>query len=209
MLRFQRMINALPLMVILTIAIGTAAHHVFPDSPNSTNASEADADSRTLAPISRDQQQSQTYMVVPGSVHDGDTLRVANGSGELKIRLCGIDAPEIEQSMGVEARDHLSGLIEKGDGTVIVVPVEKDRYGRTVAELFIKPSSGQGYQVGEEIGLNAQMVRDGFAHHYTRYSGSCPNGQVLSGLEQQAQEQGLGVWRDGNAVRPWEFRKSK
>lgn len=194
-------------MVVLTLAMVAAAQYLSPDS--SDPGPVPDADSSTLTPIREEQRQSQTYMVVPGSVHDGDTLRVANGTGELKIRLCGIDAPEIEQSMGVEARDHLSSLIDKGDGTVIVVPVEQDRYGRTVAELYVKPTAGQGYQAGEEIGLNAQMVADGFAHHYARYSGGCPNGQVLSGLEASAQEQRLGVWRDGNAVRPWDFRKSK
>ncbi|MEL6128882.1 MAG: hypothetical protein AAFO59_08475 [Cyanobacteria bacterium J06607_17] len=46
---------------------------------------------------------SEYYELVPGSFYDGDTLRVTDGSQELKIRLCGIDSPEIEQPLGVTA----------------------------------------------------------------------------------------------------------
>ena len=60
-----------------------------------------------------------------------------DGRKELKIRFCGIDGPERDQAGGIESRDHLRSLIAQGDGSVIVVPVEVDRYGRTVAELFI------------------------------------------------------------------------
>ncbi len=49
----------------------------------------------------------EIYRLVPGSVYDGDTLRVTDGTQEIKIRLCGIDAPEKDQPMGVESRDHL------------------------------------------------------------------------------------------------------
>lgn len=58
---------------------------------------------------------------------------------ELKIRLCGIDAPEKDQQFGIESRDHLRSLIDRGieDGRLIVLPVEQDRYGRTVAEIFV------------------------------------------------------------------------
>ncbi|WP_346294071.1 hypothetical protein [Sphaerothrix gracilis] len=39
---------------------------------------------------------SEHYQLVPGSVYNGDTLRVTDGSKEIKIWLCGIDAPEME-----------------------------------------------------------------------------------------------------------------
>ncbi|MEM8613096.1 MAG: hypothetical protein AAGF93_13835 [Cyanobacteria bacterium P01_H01_bin.105] len=57
--------------------------------------------------------------------------------------------------MGVAARDHLRALVDKGEGgQIIVVPLEKDRYGRTVANLFIDLGNE------EEIHLNSQMVMD-------------------------------------------------
>ena len=44
---------------------------------------------------------SEPWALVPGSVYDGDTLRVTDGAQEVKIQLCGIDAPEKDQPMGV------------------------------------------------------------------------------------------------------------
>lgn len=210
MKRFESLINALPLMAIGAIALVAIGPYLPPDFSGRRTVEPASSDSRPLPPMPDfDAQQSQTYQLVPGSISDGDTLRVTDGRAELRIRLCGIDAPEKDQPLGIAARDHLRSLINKGDGSVIVVPVEQDRYGRTVAELFIWPRSGQGYQSGEEIAVNAQMVADGYAYHYARYSNSCPNGQVLSQLEANAKQQRLGVWRDVNAVRPWEYRQQQ
>ena len=82
-------------------------------------------------------QNTEWYQVVEGSIYDGDTLRVERGGQELKIRFCGTDSPEIEQPGGVEAREHLRSLVAQGDGAIGVVAIEKDRYGRTVADLFV------------------------------------------------------------------------
>ncbi|MEM9814990.1 MAG: thermonuclease family protein [Cyanobacteria bacterium P01_D01_bin.6] len=149
---------------------------------------------------------SEVYRLVEGSVYDGDTLRVkrcGEQCEELKIRLCGIDAPEKDQAMGIESRDHLRSLIDQGieDGRLIVLPVEQDRYGRTVAEIFV-PVAGQE----AEIHLTSQMVLDGYAYHYERYSGGCPNGQILAGAEEQALSRSSGVWADPSAMKPWDYR---
>ncbi|MDB9529934.1 thermonuclease family protein [Oscillatoria sp. CS-180] len=129
-------------------------------------------------------------------------MGVTDGLREIKIRLCGIDAPEIEQPMGIEARDHWRNLIDQGDGTLIVLQVERDRYGRTVAEIFVPLTSTE-----EEMSLTGQMVLDGFAYHYERYSDTCPNGSVLARVGEQAKAAKLGVWADTNAVKPWDYRR--
>ena len=146
--------------------------------------------------------ESEQYQLVPGSIYDGDTLRVTDGSKEIKIRLCGIDAPEKEQPMGIEARDHLRSLIAQGDGSLIVVPVKRDRYKRTVADVYV-PLAG----TEEEIHLNTQMVLDGYAYHYEQYSSDCPDDYLLARVEEQAKASGQGVWAEPNAERPWEYRK--
>ncbi|WP_346293957.1 thermonuclease family protein [Sphaerothrix gracilis] len=145
---------------------------------------------------------SEHYQLVPGSVYDGDTLRVTDGTQELKIRLCGIDAPEMEQPLGEASRNHLRSLINQGDGTLIVLPVERDRYGRTVAELFVATSTG-------EIHLNSQMTLDGYAYHYERYSDSCPNQSAIALGEEQARLARVGVWASPGAVTPWEYREAE
>nr|WP_322666297.1 thermonuclease family protein [Dendronalium sp. ChiSLP03b] len=121
---------------------------------------------------------SENWTVV--SVTDGDTIIVGQGNKRKKIRFCGIDAVEKQQNLGSQAKSYLRALIDKGNGTVTITPIEQDRYGRTVAEVFVQPRSGTpGYQSEEEIFLNGEMVRAGFAQHYTRYSGNCPNKGVI------------------------------
>ena len=105
---------------------------------------------------------------------------------------------------------HVSiSLINQGKGSIVVVPVEQDRYRRTVAELYVQPRSGLGYQAGEEIAVNAQMVANGYAYHYAQYSGDCPNGDLLAAIEFQAQAARHGVWSHPNPVRPWGSRRSR
>ena len=113
-------------------------------------------------------QQLEEWQLVPRSIYDGDTLRARRGDEELKIRFCGIDAPEVRMPMGIEARDHLRSLVDIGNGELLLLPVEQDRYGRTVAEVYVKDSRSTA------INLNVQMVRDGYAWHYEKYSGNCP-----------------------------------
>lgn len=145
--------------------------------------------------------QSERYFVVPNSVYDGDTLRVMDARQELKIRLCGIDAPEMDQQMGIESRDYLRSLIDQGHGAILVAAVEKDRYGRTVAELYVPTDDGG------EIHLNSQMVADGMAFVYDRYVTGCPNGSVIARAGEMAQSQQLGVWGTPGMVKPWEHRQ--
>lgn len=146
---------------------------------------------------------AEQWQVKPGSIYDGDTLRVVRGNEELKIRFCGIDAPEKKQPLGIESRDYLRSLIDKGNGTIHVLPIEKDRYGRTVAELWIpiKPD----YEA--EIHLNTAMVEAGYAYHYKQYSGNCESAENLGWAEKIAKDEKLGVW-NGNHQKPWDYRKS-
>ncbi|MEG4490285.1 thermonuclease family protein [Microcoleus sp. D3_18_C4] len=88
--------------------------------------------------------------VIDGSVYDGDTFRVKCDNREQKIRLCGIDAPEAKQPLGIESRDYLRSLIAKAKSQVIVVEMDRDRYGRTVAEVLFDTAEGE-QSVQEEM----------------------------------------------------------
>ena len=143
----------------------------------------------------------EVWQVKEGSIYDGDTLRVVRGSEELKIRFCGIDAPEKKQAMGIESRDHLRSLVDISNGEILLIPIEQDRYGRTVAELYVKESDEVA------INLNVQMVRDGYAWHYERYSNNCPIRNEFVLAQELAQREDLGIWK-GNPEPPWEWRKA-
>ena len=146
-------------------------------------------------------KNTEWLRLIDGSIYDGDTLRVERAGAEMKIRFCGIDAPEKDQAGGIESRDHLRSLIAQGDGSIGVVPIEQDRYGRTVADLFVVRRDGS------EIHLNSQMILDGHAYHYARYSANCPQPDLLARAEEIAKGEGVGLWRNPNAERPWDFRK--
>ncbi len=179
------------LPVVMAISLVVVAPKLFPGPIN------AAIDAATGG------QNTEWYQLVPGSIYNGDTLRVERGGQELKIRFCGTDSPEIDQPGGIEAREHLRSLIALGDGSIGVVPVEKDRYGRTVADLFvIRPD-------GSEIHLNSQMVMDGHAYHYEKYSDSCPQPDVLVRAEEIAKEAVTGLWSQPDAEKPWEYRHSQ
>lgn len=73
-------------------------------------------------------------------VHDGDTFSV----GAHKIRLRGIDAPEVGQRWSGAATRRLAGLLRSG--WVTIVPRATDVYGRTVADVYV-----QGWNVADVL----------------------------------------------------------
>jgi endonuclease YncB( thermonuclease family) len=48
-----------------------------------------------------------------------------------------IDAPEKKQDLGIASRDYLRSLLNTNPEKLVVMKKDKDRYGRTVAEVFI------------------------------------------------------------------------
>jgi endonuclease YncB( thermonuclease family) len=134
-------------------------------------------------------------------VHDGDTLWVERAGVEEKIRLCGIDAPELAQPLGKTSRDHLKDLVAQSyNGKVGVIPVERDPYGRLVAEIYVPITAEQ------EISANSQMVMDGLAYVYKRHVGGCPHGDAIAAAEPRAKSLAKGVWED-NQLPPWQYRQ--
>ena len=68
------------------------------------------------------------------SVHDGDTLTLLTPEKKhLKIRLEGIDAPELKQAFGTKAKATLSALVFNKD--VVVKDKGTDRYRRTLGRI--------------------------------------------------------------------------
>jgi len=124
-------------------------------------------------------------------VTDGDTLWVQPVHGGLprKIRLDGVDAPEICQTYGAAARDRLAQQVT--GRSVRVMPRRHDDYGRLLARVSL-----QGRDVGR------WMVRHGHAwsYHYRRQSGP------YAALEARARVQQLGLWQL-RAEMPRQFRQ--
>jgi len=128
-------------------------------------------------------------------VVDGDTIHI----GKTKIRLHGIDAPEMKQECyrvdgtpyrcGEAATDALRVLI--GANPVRCDGGAYDRYKRLIAVCF---AGGKD--------LNAEMVRQGWALAYRKYS------TAYVAEEADAKAQKIGLWR-GQFVAPWDWRRGK
>ena len=124
------------------------------------------------------------------SVHDGDTVRVLDAANvQHKVRLQGIDAPEIGQPFGTKSRDHLAALAK---GKMVTVHEHgHDKYGRTLGRIEIE---------GEDV--NQTMVADGMAWHFRRFDKSAE----LAAAEEKARDAKRGLWADKASVPPWEWR---
>lgn len=209
-MKLRRSVKALMnLLPVLAIAgVGFFAWSKYQASQAAARPDYEDADAAVVAmnPTGA-MPSSERWQVV--SVADGDTLTVSSRGKKEKLRLCGIDAPEVAhgskagQPLGKEATQKLRSLVGNAGNEVIVVPIEKDRYGRTVAEVFVQKPNSQ-----EETFVNEEMTRAGLAYHYSRYSSRCVNREAIERGEAIAQSKKAGVW-GGSYQKPWDFRKAQ
>lgn len=126
------------------------------------------------------------------SVSDGDTITILGNEKQLKIRLYGIDSPEKSQAYGQKAKDFTASMV--AGRQISVEPKDTDRYGRTVALVFV-----------DGINLNQQIVKQGYGWVYRQYcKGSFCNDWLR--LEAAARESKKGLWADSHPVPPWEYR---
>lgn len=128
-------------------------------------------------------------------VIDGDTLIVSN----VRVRLVGIDSPEIKQAFGLEAKDHLDQFV--GD-RVIVEYYTKDRWNRIVGKVYLD---------NYELDLGLMQILSGLAWYVPKYELQLQGFMGYddySGAQRRAQIQKRGLWRaKGPYVPPWEYRR--
>ena len=125
-------------------------------------------------------------------VYDGDTLTILTNQNETeKIRLEGIDCPELSQDFGKEARDYTSKLTLNRNVTIYVKSI--GRYGRKIA-LVILPNGKV---------LNDLLLKNGYAWHYKAYNQE----KKFEDLENEAKSKKIGLWELDNPIPPWDYRK--
>ncbi len=101
-------------------------------------------------------------------VVDGDTFWICDPAACHKIRLCGVDAPELEDLAGPASKRALEDMIGSqivtcvpvGEGTVCDGRSKPTSYDRIVAQCFV---------AGQDIA--GAMVDTGHACDWVRYSG--------------------------------------
>lgn len=124
------------------------------------------------------------------AVTDGDTLRVRRDGQNTTLRLHGVDAPERAQPFGERASQFASSFAFGRSATI--EPITVDRYSRLVARVFVEGRC-----------LNEELVAQGLAWHYRRYS----NSATLEQLEGAARAARRGLWSAADPVPPWDWRR--
>lgn len=142
------------------------------------------------------------YSAMVQKVSDGDTLNVLDETGQKhRIRLAFIDAPELKQDFGEASQKFLQNQLLNQKVEIVVRDI--DRYQREVATV---------YWYGKD--MNLIQLKQGNAWHYQEYAkskkGQNPSDfRLYEHAEHQARNQGLGLWKNPNALAPWVFRKNQ
>jgi micrococcal nuclease len=133
-------------------------------------------------------------------VNDGDTVSAVVSGYFEKIRLIGIDAPEIGQGpWGEIAKRHLTEMIISSSWRVTIeYDLEKrDKYGRLLAYLCTK----DGRMV------NREMLREGYAVIFTLPPNMKYAAEFVA-AERYARKRKIGIWsRNGIREKPVVYRK--
>ena len=146
----------------------------------------------SLSTQSRTPPETTTWTGVVTYVVDGDTVHVrpVDGGKVHKIRIVGMDAPEICQTGGVAARQALQERIVQRYVTVSAQGV--DDYGRDLATIYLSQ---------EDVGQ--WMVQRGHAWSYRFKRDPGPYVQE----EENAKLLGRGVFAEMPAEYPRDFRR--
>jgi len=125
-------------------------------------------------------------------VQDGDScILSAPGRGMVRIRLYGIDAPELSQEYGEQAKAALASLVE-GKG-VRYVQKDVDPYDRIVALLYV-----------DGVEANLEMIRKGAAWYNDKFA---PHDTYLKEAEQAARSAQRGLWAAPRPLSPWKYKR--
>jgi endonuclease YncB( thermonuclease family) len=130
-------------------------------------------------------------------VDSGDVITISNLNRPVRVRLLGVDAPEMDQPFGDVAKKHLADLV----------------YGKSVLVEYAGISgdhSLNGRVLLEGADVGAQMIRDGAAwiDPSTRHRLSDTDREVYQQSELAARSEHRGLWQQENPIAPWEFVKA-
>ena len=119
-------------------------------------------------------------------VIDGDTLRLSTGE---RVQLIGVDTPETKhpkkavQRFGREAYLFSKRMVEGKEVRLEYDLQRKDRYGRTLAYLYLL----------DRTILNADIIKQGYGFAYAKFSFKYL--EEFRRYEREAKENRRGLWK--------------
>ena len=121
----------------------------------------------------------------------------------MRQTLATVDAPELKQLYGKEAKKALSDRVF-GESVSVQV-IGKDRYKRTRGYVLV-PARLQANSNGITLEfLSVWLIENGHGWHDRKY---VKGNERLAVSERKAREAKRGLWADDMAVPPWKWRKT-
>lgn len=127
---------------------------------------------------------------------DGDTFWVLDkNSRRVKIRLIGIDAPEVKDvfkkkkhPFGIYSKQYLDSILTNNPYVKLTFDVDSlDQYGRTLAYVYLNDGTF----------LNENLVKNGYATLMT-VPPNIKYENIFFEAQQYAREKNLGIWKTEN-----------
>jgi micrococcal nuclease len=127
-------------------------------------------------------------------IHDGDSITILvdtpDGKRQAKVRLDGIDAPELGQPFSRVSRAALAEMVFERE--CAVESRGADKYGRTIGRVAVDGAD-----------VNAAMLDSELVWHFKKYD-SRPE---MAAREDAARAAGIGLWEGPDPTPPWDWRK--
>ncbi len=174
-----------PLIIPLIIFVFCLIFVIFdPESPG-TDPSSSD-DKKRIAT-----ESAKIYDVT--FVFDGDTIEAGDDKVKLRVRLIGIDAPEIAyenkkaECYGPESKQKMKELVFGKHVTLSQDPSQNDRdsYGRSLRYVYLPDGTL----------VNKLMIDMGYAYEYTYMTPYTFRDKFVA-AQDQARKNGLGLWSE-------------
>ncbi|MFC1717443.1 thermonuclease family protein [Candidatus Poribacteria bacterium] len=135
--------------------------------------------------------KSQTEFTVERII-DGDTVVLTDGR---IVRYIGINTPELNEPYYEEAKEANRLLVEGKKVRLELDEQEKDRYGRTLAYIYVS-----------DVSVNVELVRDGYARAYP-YPPNTKYESAFANAEEEARQKSVGIWSSRPQERKVEIAK--
>jgi endonuclease YncB( thermonuclease family) len=141
-------------------------------------------------------------------ITDGDSIIVLDADKKQhKIRLAGIDAPELKQAFGTRSKQNLSEMANDKDARLVCHKTIRNE--RKLCKVWVQPSDCP--QCGETLDVGYAQISTGLAWWYRAYAKeqSPEDRGRYESEETDARLRKRGLWADSASVPPWEWRKAK
>jgi len=156
---------------------------------------------KTLEELKETQPVFQKHPFKVLKIYDGDTIKVSGLDLTFKVRLVGIDSPEIgfngqpSQPFAKMARRHLIDLLD--EQMVAVKSYGTGGYNRQLAEVFVGDKN-----------INLEMIKAGLAQVYRGKRPQELDSKRYFAEESKARRVKKRMWDQGKSYKsPWQWRK--